>query len=490
MKRNRTEGRSRPQRVVRFKLREVDIPEGIWTYGWIPSQDESDELRGILEMNDWGALVRFVVDNPSSKLVPLLESGLVEDRPFWGYMESNAENMGDITVGQLREIVRHLLGIISDFTSVTELMWLKNHGFSVASSFFVTVTLDSAWLLVPGFGYLSDYIPNKYAAVGIMASAAGVGWYAVEHDCENIVKTISLLSVLEILPAAGTTIINSLMVSVAQDAYPALPQWSRRVRYLGKTMGALAGSQIPSAVQDSPQVTIFRIQRILCFTLGFLCYLGSIFTKEPRKYREPEERSQVNDFDILTFTSFLVLTSLVPSSDFAVTYFLSSASFTQETLYLLTALPMLASVGGTFIVKAEWSVWKLSLISSGFWLVCLIPILFIKSTQDTQMITFMVGITSIGSAIVESSLSTTYSQKVSHYVAESTQGFQYALLTFIPTLGKLLGVITSWLGLSFFHINHDDFSGLAILHLSTMGFVTVPMGYGLLLWWITKSQYI
>ncbi len=368
-----------------------------------------------------------------------------------------------------------LLGVVTDFTSLTEMYYLKDLGYSVEQILEIGYWVNISWSVRFVFGAIFDYhAVSSIQMLQFFFVCVCICWYALSSYVLSFPVLFTLLCLCEVAPAAGIVILDATMIRQAQamEDGSKMAQYSHAIRLCGKIFANICASQIQQTLGSS---VVFRIQAVLCVLCAFMfaplvSFLSPPSVSSPSVPKEtlPKQtltwKTQLYEFvfvdDAFPFIAFLFCVSMLPSATTSVFFFLSGPLELPASFFgLLDATDLLSLIGICFVFPSL-SISQLCYLYMVCYVLSQIPIAWMIVRQhlvDEQVLLVLI---SMIMSFLSSSLMTRFSMENVSLVPKQAVGMRYALYMCAPNAGRAIGASLTLLYTDYFHINHTHFEHL------------------------------
>jgi hypothetical protein len=389
------------------------------------------------------------------------------------------------------------LGILTDFTSVTENYWMRDVGYSVESITSLGYIVNLPWAIRFVFGYIPDTYGHVVLSLFLFFIVNGIIWLVLATlSTQQVPGAVVFLLILgEIAPAAGLTIADTLMVKACKEQGDVIAQYCHGIRLIGKALAGYIGSAVLTRFGTE---VVFYTQGVICFVFSLFLCICIRYDTPPPPIPEGEETTRIKEdtggeavlvqpsicvrgtlllyeayatytgflytSPAFPFLAFLTCMSMIPSSGQAVFFFLSGPIGLPPTFFGLLDAVDLVSIGGTFFVWRSWSIASISYAYALFSVLMNLPMVWIIARQNVIDDGILLVLITLLSSFVSSMLITRFAIENAKVIPEGKEGVYYAFYSCIPGVGRLLGVLTSVCYTEYFHINHDDFDQLGLFN--------------------------
>ncbi len=373
------------------------------------------------------------------------------------------------------------MGAITDFSSIAELMWMRNAGFSIAQCSTIIFVVNTPWGVRWLFGRVLDKWPNYiHFHYALICSISSIAWGVITlltADHSNRESVVVTLLLAEFGPALGTTVLDGCMVSESKLSNTAASK-CHRFRLIGRASAAYLGSLI---LHWFDVRAVFFCQQFLLIPVSVAGWylLRRYSTKrydnayslqrpEDEVRREEEERTNNNNNNnkkkIVPFVVFLLLVTCFPDANQSISYFIvGPLNHPPTTLGILESVSSLFAISGTFLVvenaKRICTAYSLVYMICSTGTILIVSRLAVGKIDDFFLLCFLCAFGSF----FESALWTNFSNEIAKSAPEGSENQWYSTLATIPTIGRVIGWLWS-LGLTvLLNVDHDSFDDLTPL---------------------------
>lgn len=373
-----------------------------------------------------------------------------------------------------------MLGMITDFTDTSELVWLKR--FAISEIQVIVAIINFAWSPIRyKIATVSDTCVkrcNPYTQCGVALIIPSILWLILSHEINNENKWALLLCLIlaEFGPSINHTVLDGIRSRYYHQTKHNIVPSTERVRLLGSFIANVIAGYV---LQTKGIRTVFEIQAgLLVFTivLAFLgrFYFGITITGYTIVQDLKTEFKSHDGYPVVTldtkptisrsFMLFMTLLAALPTGGSALFYYLTGpVQLSTLSFNVIDAIGAIVMIISTYVgSKPHWDkrwVCFIAAISGTCIQIGMYVLVTRLHVQYMSDFIFLL-VLSIFGIFINGVMNVSYMSTAVESTTNGSEAGDYAYYTVIPSIGRFLKIIFDTGLTMYYKIDHDQFENL------------------------------